>query len=75
MMHEPADALITSADKTLDVIDFDRLARERLPPAHFGYLATGAYRWVGHCVPSGELEAVQGHVSRAQESSTWLQAG
>ncbi len=44
MMHEPADALITSADKTLDVIDFDRLARERLPPAHFGYLATGAYR-------------------------------
>jgi isopentenyl diphosphate isomerase/L-lactate dehydrogenase-like FMN-dependent dehydrogenase len=34
-------ALITSADKALDVFDFERLARERLPPAHFGYLQTG----------------------------------
>jgi isopentenyl diphosphate isomerase/L-lactate dehydrogenase-like FMN-dependent dehydrogenase len=36
-----AEDLITSADKALDVFDFERLARERLPPAHFGYLATG----------------------------------
>ncbi len=38
---QDADSLITSADKALDVFDFERLARERLPPAHFGYLATG----------------------------------
>lgn len=35
------DALITAADQALDVFDFERLARERLPIAHFGYLATG----------------------------------
>ena len=36
-----ADPLITAADKALDVFDFERLARSILPPAHFGYLATG----------------------------------
>ncbi len=35
------DPLIDSAAKALDVFDFERLARARLPPAHFGYLATG----------------------------------
>jgi 4-hydroxymandelate oxidase len=35
------DALITAADQALDVFDFERLARERLPLAHWGYLATG----------------------------------
>jgi isopentenyl diphosphate isomerase/L-lactate dehydrogenase-like FMN-dependent dehydrogenase len=35
------DPLIDSADKALDVFDFERLARAKLPPAHFGYLATG----------------------------------
>src|SRR6185295_8207685 len=35
------DELITAADKALDVFDFERLARAKLPPAHFGYLATG----------------------------------
>jgi isopentenyl diphosphate isomerase/L-lactate dehydrogenase-like FMN-dependent dehydrogenase len=35
------DELIASADQALDVFDFERLARSKLPPAHFGYLATG----------------------------------
>ena len=35
------DPLITSADQALDVFDFERLARAKLPPAHWGYLATG----------------------------------
>jgi isopentenyl diphosphate isomerase/L-lactate dehydrogenase-like FMN-dependent dehydrogenase len=35
------DPLIDSAVQALDVFDFERLARARLPPAHFGYLATG----------------------------------
>lgn len=38
---QDADPLIASADQALDVFDFERLARERLPPAHWGYLATG----------------------------------
>ena len=38
---EDADPLITSADQAVDVFDFERLARAKLPPAHFGYLATG----------------------------------
>ncbi len=35
------DELITSPEQALDVFDFERLARSKLPPAHFGYLATG----------------------------------
>jgi (S)-2-hydroxy-acid oxidase len=31
-----------SAADVLDVMDFEPLARDALPPAHFGYLATGA---------------------------------
>jgi 4-hydroxymandelate oxidase len=30
-----------TADQVLNVADFEALARARLPPAHFGYLATG----------------------------------
>lgn len=33
---------ITSPDQVLNVMDFEPLAREALPPAHFGYIATGA---------------------------------
>lgn len=33
---------ITTADQVLNVMEFEALAREALPPAHFGYLATGA---------------------------------
>jgi 4-hydroxymandelate oxidase len=38
---QDADPLITTAGKALDVFDFERVARSVLPPAHFGYLATG----------------------------------
>jgi (S)-2-hydroxy-acid oxidase len=33
---------VTSADQVLNVEDFEALAQRALPPAHFGYLATGA---------------------------------
>jgi 4-hydroxymandelate oxidase len=33
---------ISAADQVLNVMDFEPLARDALPPAHFGYIATGA---------------------------------
>jgi isopentenyl diphosphate isomerase/L-lactate dehydrogenase-like FMN-dependent dehydrogenase len=33
--------VISSADQAFDVMDFEPVARKVLPPAHFGYLATG----------------------------------
>lgn len=33
--------LISSSDQALNVFDFERVARYKLPPAHYGYLATG----------------------------------
>lgn len=33
--------LIGSAEEALDVFDFHAVAKHRLPPAHYGYLATG----------------------------------
>ena len=38
---QDTDGVITAADKALDVFDFERVARANLPPAHWGYLATG----------------------------------
>jgi 4-hydroxymandelate oxidase len=39
---EAADTgTVLSADQVVNVADFEALARARLPPAHFGYLATG----------------------------------
>jgi isopentenyl diphosphate isomerase/L-lactate dehydrogenase-like FMN-dependent dehydrogenase len=38
---QDTDGVITAADKALDVFDFERVARTNLPPAHWGYLATG----------------------------------
>jgi (S)-2-hydroxy-acid oxidase len=32
---------VTSADQVLNVMEFEAIAREALPPAHFGYIATG----------------------------------
>ena len=32
---------VTTADQVLNVMEFEALAREALPPAHFGYIATG----------------------------------
>ena len=36
-----SDEVISSPDQALDVMDFEPAARKALPPAHFGYLATG----------------------------------
>lgn len=38
---QDTDPIVNAPDQALDVFDFERVARERLPPAHFGYLATG----------------------------------
>ena len=35
------DGLIKSPEEALDVFDFEALAKEELPPAHWGYMATG----------------------------------
>lgn len=35
------DAVIGSLEQALSVLDFEAAARQALPPAHFGYLATG----------------------------------
>jgi 4-hydroxymandelate oxidase len=37
----PGAGLITSPEQALDVMEFEAVARKVLPPAHFGYLATG----------------------------------
>jgi 4-hydroxymandelate oxidase len=38
---EQGDTLIGSPDQAFDVMDFEPVARKALPPAHFGFLATG----------------------------------
>jgi 4-hydroxymandelate oxidase len=38
---QPNGDVITSPDQALDVLAFEPAARKALPPAHFGYLATG----------------------------------
>jgi isopentenyl diphosphate isomerase/L-lactate dehydrogenase-like FMN-dependent dehydrogenase len=35
------ESVITSAKDALNVMDFEAVARQKLPPAHFGYLMTG----------------------------------
>ena len=37
----PRRALIASPNEAMNVFDFEPVARQKLPPAHFGYLATG----------------------------------
>ena len=39
--------LIASSDDALNVFDFEAVARNNLPPAHFGYMATGRMRESG----------------------------
>src|SRR5437773_10597097 len=36
-----SEDVISSPDQAFDVMDFEPAARKALPPAHFGYLATG----------------------------------
>ncbi|HKV62387.1 MAG TPA: alpha-hydroxy acid oxidase [Candidatus Acidoferrum sp.] len=38
---QQSDEVIPSPDQAFDVMDFEPAARKALPPAHFGYLATG----------------------------------
>ncbi len=38
---QQSDEVISSPDQALDVMDFEPAARKAVPPAHFGYLATG----------------------------------
>ena len=38
---QQTDEVISSPGQALDVMDFEAAARKALPPAHFGYLATG----------------------------------
>jgi 4-hydroxymandelate oxidase len=37
----PKRGLIASPNEALNVFDFESVARQKLPPAHFGYMATG----------------------------------
>jgi 4-hydroxymandelate oxidase len=41
-MYRQAPPPVSSADHVLNVMEFEPLARDALPPAHFGYIATGA---------------------------------
>jgi FMN-dependent dehydrogenase len=38
---QQSDEVISSPEQALEVMDFEPAARKALPPAHFGYLATG----------------------------------
>src|SRR5467141_4392244 len=38
---QQSDEVISSPEQAVDVMDFEPAARKALPPAHFGYLATG----------------------------------
>jgi len=38
---QQSDEVISSPEQAIDVMDFEPAARKALPPAHFGYLATG----------------------------------
>jgi len=38
---ETLNELIASADQAMNVFDFERVAQATLPPAHYGYVATG----------------------------------
>jgi 4-hydroxymandelate oxidase len=38
---QESEFVLKSADQALDVMEFEAAARKALPPAHFGYLATG----------------------------------
>jgi isopentenyl diphosphate isomerase/L-lactate dehydrogenase-like FMN-dependent dehydrogenase len=38
---QPAGGIIASPRDALNVFDFDAVAKQKLPPAHYGYIATG----------------------------------
>jgi hypothetical protein len=53
-----ADSVITAPDQALDVFDFERVARAKLPPAHWGYLATGV-DGDGRCMPTARVRELR----------------
>ncbi|MBM4187161.1 MAG: alpha-hydroxy-acid oxidizing protein [Gemmatimonadetes bacterium] len=40
-LDQAVQGLIAAPDQAINVFDFEAVARKKLPPAHFGYLATG----------------------------------
>jgi 4-hydroxymandelate oxidase len=40
-ISQQSNDVISSPEQALDILDFEPVARKALPPAHFGYLATG----------------------------------
>ena len=40
-LQQQSDSVISSPDQALDVMDFEPAAQKAIPPAHWGYLATG----------------------------------
>jgi len=40
-LQQQGESVISSPDQALDVMDFEPAARKNIPPAHWGYLATG----------------------------------
>jgi 4-hydroxymandelate oxidase len=40
-LQRQSDSVISSPDQALDVMDFEPAAQKAIPPAHWGYLATG----------------------------------
>src|SRR5438552_753426 len=40
-LRQQSDSVISSPDQALDVMDFEPAAQKAIPPAHWGYLATG----------------------------------
>ena len=45
------DKLITDPKQALNVFSFEPVMRKNVPPAHFGYMATGVNDEGGHCAP------------------------
>jgi 4-hydroxymandelate oxidase len=41
LLHSQDPYLVSSPKEALSILDFEPVARKALPPAHFGYLATG----------------------------------
>ena len=40
-LQQQSDSVVSSPDQAFDVMDFEPAARKAIPPAHWGYLATG----------------------------------
>ena len=59
------DKLIADPKQALNVFDFEPVMRKNVPPAHFGYMATGVNDEVDACAP----------IAKASRSSSCGRAG